>query len=51
MIQRELKARGKPELRVVELDPLETCAEAVPAMDFYEKKMRANLAALAEAIK
>ena len=51
VIQRELKARGKPELKVVELDPLETCAEAVPAMDFYEKKMRANLAALAEAIK
>ncbi|MFO0936439.1 MAG: metal ABC transporter substrate-binding protein [Gemmataceae bacterium] len=51
VIQRELKAKGKPELHVVELDPLETSRDAIPPLDFYETKMRENLKALAEAAK
>jgi ABC-type Zn uptake system ZnuABC Zn-binding protein ZnuA len=50
-IQRELKAKGLPELTVIELDPMETAADAVPAADWYETKMRANLTALAAALK
>lgn len=50
-IQRELKAKGLAEVTVIELDPLETDTKAVPHGDWYETKMRANLTALANALK
>jgi ABC-type Zn uptake system ZnuABC Zn-binding protein ZnuA len=50
-IQRELKAKGGTELIVIELDPLETCTTPLPAADFYETKLKANLDALVKALK
>jgi zinc transport system substrate-binding protein len=49
-IQRELKAKGRPELQVIELDPIETGPAGLPPLDFYETKLRANLAALAAVV-
>jgi zinc transport system substrate-binding protein len=51
VIQRELKAKGLTGIQVVELDPLETSPDAVPPLDFYERKMRENLNALAATMK
>jgi hypothetical protein len=46
-----LQHKKVPDPRLVEIDPLETCpAEALTA-DWYEAKMRANLAALAGVMK
>jgi ABC-type Zn uptake system ZnuABC Zn-binding protein ZnuA len=46
-----LKHRKVPDPVLVELDPLETVAADQLTPDWYEKKMRANLAALAGAMK
>jgi zinc transport system substrate-binding protein len=51
VIERELKAKGLNDVVIVELDPLETSPNAVPALNFYEHKMRENLNALAGSVK
>ena len=53
-LQRSLKAKGL-EVAIVELDPLETVdrsngKSAIPISDYYLKKMRENIAALAKAL-
>jgi zinc transport system substrate-binding protein len=47
----ELHRRGVPDAVMVELDPLETCPAAELNAEWYEAKMRANVAALAGALK
>ncbi|VTU02747.1 metal abc transporter substrate-binding protein : Uncharacterized protein OS=Selenomonas infelix ATCC 43532 GN=HMPREF9334_00356 PE=4 SV=1: TroA [Gemmataceae bacterium] len=46
-----LKQKGVPDPVLVELDPLETVAQEQLTPGWYEAKMRANLAALAEKMK
>lgn len=50
-IQRELKAKGLPEITVIQVDPFETDTSTTPSPDTYEKKMRANLEAIAKGLK
>ena len=47
----ELKRRGVADADLVEIDPLETAPTSALTPDWYEVKMRANLAALAKAMK
>lgn len=47
----ELARRGVPDPQVVEIDPLETARESDLRPDWYERKMRDNLAVLAGALK
>ncbi|WP_161967332.1 metal ABC transporter substrate-binding protein [Fimbriiglobus ruber] len=47
----ELKRKGITDAVLVEIDPLETAQEADLNADWYETKMRANLDALAKALK
>jgi ABC-type Zn uptake system ZnuABC Zn-binding protein ZnuA len=47
----ELKKRGVEDPRLVVIDPMETATEAEMAAGWYEAKMRANLKALADALK
>lgn len=47
----ELKRRGITDAELVEVDPLETAPASALTPDWYEAKMRANLAALAKAMK
>ncbi len=46
-----LEAEGLKDVAIVELDPLETAAAADLTPDWYERKMRANLEALAKVLK
>jgi ABC-type Zn uptake system ZnuABC Zn-binding protein ZnuA len=48
---RLLKNKGVPDPVLVEIDPLETVPPDQLTPDWYEKKMRANLKALAEAMR
>lgn len=50
-VLKELRNKGMPDAAFVELDPLETANPADLTPDFYERKMRANLDALAKALK
>jgi multidrug efflux pump subunit AcrB len=47
----ELKRGGVPDVVLVEIDPLETAVEADLNPGWYEAKMRANIDALANALK
>ena len=47
----DLRRRGVADPAVVEIDPLETAREADLGPGWYETRMRANLAKLAEALK
>jgi ABC-type Zn uptake system ZnuABC Zn-binding protein ZnuA len=47
----ELKRKGLADAVLVEIDPLETAREQDLTPDWYEKKMRANLEALAGVLK
>lgn len=47
----ELTRAGVKDARLVEVDPLETVRPDALTPDWYEKRMKANLAALAEAMK
>jgi len=49
-IVEQLKAKGVENPVLVEIDPLETANPGELSADWYEKKMRANLRALAEAL-
>jgi zinc transport system substrate-binding protein len=46
-----LKAKGLTDVQLVVVDPLETAIESEMNADWYETKMRANLEALAKALK
>lgn len=50
-ILEELKRKGIPDADLVVIDPLETVAPAELTPDWYVQKMRANLEALARAMK
>ncbi len=50
-IRDELTRRGLTDVVLVELDPLETCPAGELTGDWYEAKMRANVVALAGALK
>ena len=50
-IRDELTRRGLTDVVMVELDPLETCPAGELSGDWYEAKMRANVVALAGALK
>lgn len=50
-IRDELRRKGVADAELVTLDPLETADPADLTRDWYERKMRANLAALAGAMK
>ena len=50
-IRDELTRRGLADVVLVELDPLETCPAGELSGDWYEAKMRANVVALAGALK
>ncbi len=50
-IKAELTRRGLADVVMVELDPLETCPAGELSGDWYEAKMRANVVALAGALK
>jgi ABC-type Zn uptake system ZnuABC Zn-binding protein ZnuA len=50
-ILKELKAKGIADPKLVVIDPMETATDAEMNVGWYETKMRANLAALAEALK
>lgn len=47
----ELRQKGVADAELVEIDPLETANEADLSAGWYEAKMRANIAALAKALK
>jgi ABC-type Zn uptake system ZnuABC Zn-binding protein ZnuA len=47
----ELKKRGVDDPQLVVLDPMETATESEMAAGWYEARMRANLGALAKALK
>ena len=46
-----LKAKGLTDIRMIVIDPLETAEESEFNAGWYEAKMRANLEALAKALK
>lgn len=46
-----LKSKGLTDVQLVVIDPLETASEGELNADWYETKMRANLEALAKALK
>jgi zinc transport system substrate-binding protein len=46
-----LKAKGLADVQLIVIDPLETAVESEFNADWYETKMRANLEALAKALK
>ncbi len=51
-VLKELQRKNAvPDPAVVQIDPLETAEAGALTADWYERKMRANLAALAEAMK
>ena len=50
-LKAELEAAGIKDVAIVELDPLETAAASELTPDWYERKMRANLEALAKVLK
>jgi len=50
-LQKELIAKGVTSAELVEFDPLETVRPEDLTLDWYEKKMRENLDALAKAMK
>ena len=50
-LRKELIAKGVVDPVLVELDPLETVKPEDLTLDWYEKKMRENLDALAKAMK
>jgi ABC-type Zn uptake system ZnuABC Zn-binding protein ZnuA len=51
-VLKELRRDNRvPDAATVEIDPLETCRPDELAADWYERKMRANLEALAKAMK
>ena len=47
----EIRAKGVPDPAFVEVDPIETAPPDELGPDYYEKKMRANLANLAKVMK
>jgi ABC-type Zn uptake system ZnuABC Zn-binding protein ZnuA len=47
----ELKKRGVEDPQLVVIDPMETATESEMAAGWYEARMRANLDALAKALK
>lgn len=47
----ELRRKGIADAALVEIDPLETASPSELTPDWYERKMRANLEALAKAMK
>ena len=47
----ELKRQGIADARLVEIDPLETVTPGALTPDWYERRMNANIDALAEAMK
>jgi ABC-type Zn uptake system ZnuABC Zn-binding protein ZnuA len=49
-VANELKQRGLADPKVIVIDPLETCPEAEFSADWYERKTRENLRALAAAL-
>ena len=50
-ILKELQRQGIKDAALVEIDPLETVTPSTLTPDWYEKKMRANLEALRDAMK
>lgn len=50
-IKEELELKGVKDVTLVEIDPLETAAEADLTPDWYEKRMRANVEALSKALR
>lgn len=50
-LKEELELKGVKDVVLVEIDPLETANEADLKPDWYETRMRANLKALADALK
>ena len=50
-LRKELIAKGVADPVLVEFDPLETVKPEDLKLDWYEKKMRENLDALAKAMK
>jgi ABC-type Zn uptake system ZnuABC Zn-binding protein ZnuA len=50
-LRKELAAKGLPDARLVEIDTLETVKPEDLTPDWYEKKMRSNLEALAKVLK
>jgi ABC-type Zn uptake system ZnuABC Zn-binding protein ZnuA len=50
-LRKELANKGVTGVELVELDPLETVKPDELTKDWYERKMRANLDALAEKMK
>jgi hypothetical protein len=50
-LKKELVAKGLTDAKLVEIDPLETVRPDDLTPDWYEKKMRENLKALADALK